>query len=627
MLPIHGLLRDALESQLAAHREDFRREQPRSTDIDFYKEVVPFFHEAWISAIVDPPIPHLRNTDGEDMLPTRTRYEVLDRQGLERALDAAGGLERNPPEEAAWSWSGLNVQGEQISLGRLVLEGSALVLETNSVERDRRGRDMLEGLAAGKVRLLGTVHEDLEQQLREVLRSGPPEDRQDDGPGHPLPLEVEEDLVLDQLARHYRQWLDMEIPKLDGRTPRQAAKDPRLAQRLAGMIRDLEGDYHRALRQDRPAYDPSWLWAELGLASPGDVDHPPPLAHERWAEAVPGLGDLCAGLAKRTRGLPGFDDGASVITMEQLEEDLEVRRFLRGRPGRPPRLKAKAAPGAGPAGDTLDQVTRWLLCLANLELHRRKLFWVDEALAFMLAQTDLDARGHDLRVPFPSFGVAFTNREVLSLGERLLAKEPACPLAGHFLRVITAYVTEQRAGGDRVLHISFAMDALGADPPYLLEHELALYDDAPVELPGTGEDGPVLVNGEELKPALRPLPGLLHVTLNAVLYATSAGVEPCLRRSPPNREPSPPGQRPGEPVFSSEDVFFLPGAIEISRLRQMQSLLRGPSGRKQMVRFMVRGHWRRPAAAWKDRRMRWIKPYWKGPDLAAVIERTYKLKP
>lgn len=42
-------------------------------------------------------------------------------------------------------------------------------------------------------------------------------------------------------------------------------------------------------------------------------------------------------------------------------------------------------------------------------------------------------------------------------------------------------------------------------------------------------------------------------------------------------------------------------------------------------RFMVRGHWRRPAKAWKDQRMRWIAPYWKGPDIAVVIERAYKL--
>ena len=32
---------------------------------------------------------------------------------------------------------------------------------------------------------------------------------------------------------------------------------------------------------------------------------------------------------------------------------------------------------------------------------------------------------------------------------------------------------------------------------------------------------------------------------------------------------------------------------------------------------MVRGHWRRAAPGWKDQRVRWIGPYWKGPDIAA----------
>jgi hypothetical protein len=42
---------------------------------------------------------------------------------------------------------------------------------------------------------------------------------------------------------------------------------------------------------------------------------------------------------------------------------------------------------------------------------------------------------------------------------------------------------------------------------------------------------------------------------------------------------------------------------------------------------MVRGHWRRAPEGWKDQRMRWIEPYWKGPDLAAIVERAYKLTP
>ncbi len=79
--------------------------------------------------------------------------------------------------------------------------------------------------------------------------------------------------------------------------------------------------------------------------------------------------------------------------------------------------------------------------------------------------------------------------------------------------------------------------------------------------------------------------------------------------------------------LSAEEVRFLPGKINISHLRQMQQVQRSPSGGKLMTRFMVRGHWRRPNPSWKEQRPRWIKPYWKGPDLATVIERQYKLNP
>jgi len=39
----------------------------------------------------------------------------------------------------------------------------------------------------------------------------------------------------------------------------------------------------------------------------------------------------------------------------------------------------------------------------------------------------------------------------------------------------------------------------------------------------------------------------------------------------------------------------------------------------------VRGHWRRPHQSWQDQRVRWIAPYLKGPDVAAIVEREYTL--
>lgn len=54
-----------------------------------------------------------------------------------------------------------------------------------------------------------------------------------------------------------------------------------------------------------------------------------------------------------------------------------------------------------------------------------------------------------------------------------------------------------------------------------------------------------------------------------------------------------------------------------------------PAGSKPQVRFMfVRGHWRHqphgPGAA--QRRLIWIRPHYKGPDIASLVNKPYLVK-
>jgi hypothetical protein len=242
----------------------------------------------------------------------------------------------------------------------------------------------------------------------------------------------------------------------------------------------------------------------------------------------------------------------------------------------------------------------------------------------MLSQTDLDVDGDHLRVPFPAFALVFTDRHTLSLAERLVAADEACPIRGHMLRSATVYIGEEPEDDARILHLGFALDTRGADPPHLVEHRIRVVTGETVDVGFAPqvED----VDGEaRLGPApMLPLPGLLQITLNAILYAVSPASEKIQRPSPQGaRERSRGGP---DAVFTSDDVFYLPGPIPISQVRQLQRLERLSTGRTLMTRFMVRGHWRRAARSWKDQRMRWIQPYWKGPDIAAVIERTYRLE-
>ena len=260
----------------------------------------------------------------------------------------------------------------------------------------------------------------------------------------------------------------------------------------------------------------------------------------------------------------------------------------------------------------------YLPLMVNFDLHRRKVFWVDAALSFMLENTDLDIAGRELRAPFPSFALVLTDRHALALGERLLSRNTQDPLHGQILRVATVYATEEHHGARRLLEVTFAFDALGADLPSLVSYQVPV------------DDGSLRTFLESIAPHVDPVVrdasperALLRLVLNAILYATSAGVKPEERTVVPRGRSPISSASPPE----SDNVPFLPGKIDIRRVRQLQDLQRAPNGGALFARFMVRGHWRRPAKNWTEQRLRWIEPYWKGPDMATVIEKAYRLRP
>lgn len=609
VLQIPDFFHQAVRDGLRKERDAYLASHPGATVESFYKTTPPWFHDVWVGAILDPYVPKLANTDGEELVATRVLFDVLDRQAVAVALDKTEVLSRDGAEDSLWHWSGKNAKGEVVSLGLFKLRDDSLHLEANSVARGERGRALAEEAVGAAIRHRGTTHEDVQRRVQDALREREePSAKRDE-----IPPEVKEALVLDHMARHYRKWLDEPVPALDGRSPREAAKDKALRPRLTDLLHDLDRMYQRSLAMHAPAYDPSWIWSELGLEDEADP-HPPPLAHERIAHLLPGCGELCEAVAETIRRQPGFRDALTVVTEQDARTNLEIQRFLREREGG----SQKATGASGGLAPYLER-------LVNYHLHRRKCFWVDEALAYMLAHTDVDVCGRELRLPFPSFALVFTDRHVLSLAERLLARQEECVLAGRYLRVATVFVTEHGNDGERTVQVCFALDALGADLPVLATYAIPLKDDQQI-----AEYVESIAPSPQVEPAVpnaNPLAGLLQVTINAILYATSAGIEPELRQAPA-RAPGRPRARGGPPLtYSSDAVFFLPGAIEISRVRHLQELERIPDGRTILRRFMVRGHWRRAAASWSDQRMRWIQPYWKGPDMATIIERTYKLKP
>src|SRR5690606_7548533 len=72
-----------------------------------------------------------------------------------------------------------------------------------------------------------------------------------------------------------RAWLDQPLPRLEGRTPREAAGDPALRGRVAGLVKRQVMDQDRENLRTGGTADVGWLARELGLTEI-DVPAPPP---------------------------------------------------------------------------------------------------------------------------------------------------------------------------------------------------------------------------------------------------------------------------------------------------------------------------------------------------------------
>ncbi len=360
-------------------------------------------------------------------------------------------------------------------------------------------------------------------------------------------------------------------------------------------------------------------------AAPAGSHGLPPLPHEVMAALVPGLRQLVSSLARRMRASPSWGP-SSAWSNEDLAADVETRDFLEA-------FAAACHAGRGWSRTTsLDEANilgHHVFYMANFEAHYRKTFWVDESLAFQLHETDLDVEGEFLKPPFPACAFVFTDAPTLRLVASALAQDP--DRRRRALRAATVHLTRipapENASG---LDVSLLVDHADGDWPYLLARHLLVHPrdrlDAVLEstFPDVRERSPVFSS--------RELKEVVHLVLNAALYATTAHLDAAVLGPPADPASAPRG--PGRPspatptrAYSAEDVFYLPGKIPISRVRQLRALGGGAEGFRIFKRFMVRGHWRRPASSWKDQHLRWIEPYWKGPDDALILEREYKMKP
>ena len=83
-----------------------------------------------------------------------------------------------------------------------------------------------------------------------------------------IPPDVAAEVTAQFYDEHYRKWLDMPLPALRGRTPREAASMPTARAKLVSLLKAMENTSERERREGRAAYDFAWMWGDLGLERP-----------------------------------------------------------------------------------------------------------------------------------------------------------------------------------------------------------------------------------------------------------------------------------------------------------------------------------------------------------------------
>ena len=363
---------------------------------------------------------------------------------------------------------------------------------------------------------------------------------------------------------------------------------------------------------------------------PDPIPSVPPLPHEVMGQVVRGFRSAVDNAVGRLR-TSGWT-GSEILAPEVVLDRAHFADYVRP--------IARSLIDAGADEDAvwadLDLLSVHAFYSLSHALHRRKTFWIDESLAFMLAETRLDVRGEGLRLPFDCFALVFTDRDTLALGEALANRDADSNIRGLPLRSMTVYVTRIPPDkGALGLHLSILLDADSGEWPWILTRDLDISNDDMLDeiLESRFSD---VTSIDPLFQSLE-LTQVVQLVVNAILYATSSPtwdviaspVKKLERRLQRGDAKQKSGTKARAELLrkqhTGDDVWHLPGKIPISHVRALREMQRGGHG-ELFARSMVRGHWRRAPETWTDRNPRWIMPYWKGPDLAAIVEREYRLK-
>lgn len=204
--------------------------------------------------------PDLSNADGDPLLFTTDHFRIAPgaKPMVEARLATLEDVNLPIPEDPAYVFlrpggTRHGNMGDTV-MGRAIVSGETLRLETNSRERADALRMRVETACGDRIRHRSREHADpLPDKAALALPDSAPESLS------PVPAQ----LVLDLKQHHYADWPDQPLPALKGRTPRETARTAEGRAAVDDLLKDMEDEERRS--PPGAAFDFSEIRRTLGL--------------------------------------------------------------------------------------------------------------------------------------------------------------------------------------------------------------------------------------------------------------------------------------------------------------------------------------------------------------------------
>jgi len=234
-------------------------EDPPSHDLlGKYEHEMLAIYQLIYERLFNPPMPSLRNTDGDAMIFQKLVYDIQSPQAAFTALkqlcidstedellqeaefDAAGQLHRI---EFPWLKKGnaKNKSWDNTILGNIKIKEHQLTVEVNSDKRAQQFQKLIKKLlpeAHYKTSVIESPQAMLAQMQGEGESAQAKQRREEREELNNRP-EVQEKIV-EFMREHYRKWPTEKLPALGGKTPLQAVKTKDGREMVEALLRDFE---------------------------------------------------------------------------------------------------------------------------------------------------------------------------------------------------------------------------------------------------------------------------------------------------------------------------------------------------------------------------------------------------